>query len=229
MSQYVPALRPGAVGAPASPYAYRLPPDTFLQRRDPNWYIGDSIGPIPANLPESAKRELLAARASLALHQMADTLDSIINAQFSTTSIAGKTAVAVVIPVFGVLAFPAIKNAVEAKANLIAARDRLRKQAVEVAVGVARDTSISLAEAAQRIDSFLPNIAEGTKAQIKIASSSADIFGNAINAFKDGMKTVLTETAETVLPEDKDVPLWVWAVGGLTGLIAVAYIIGKVK
>lgn len=28
MSQYV------------SPYAYRLPPDTFLSRRDPNWYIG---------------------------------------------------------------------------------------------------------------------------------------------------------------------------------------------
>lgn len=48
MSQYVPALRPaGALGAAASPYAYRLPPDTFLSRRDPNWYIGATPTPTP--------------------------------------------------------------------------------------------------------------------------------------------------------------------------------------
>jgi hypothetical protein len=28
-----------------SPYAYRLPPDTFLSRRDPNWYIGATPTP----------------------------------------------------------------------------------------------------------------------------------------------------------------------------------------
>lgn len=36
MSQYVPA---------ASPYAYRLPPDTFLSRRDVNFYIGAAPAP----------------------------------------------------------------------------------------------------------------------------------------------------------------------------------------
>ena len=35
MSQYV-ARAPSS----SSPYAYRLPPDTFLSRRDPGWYIG---------------------------------------------------------------------------------------------------------------------------------------------------------------------------------------------
>ena len=39
MSQYV-ARSPSSPSSSASPYAYRLPPDTFLSRRDPNWYIG---------------------------------------------------------------------------------------------------------------------------------------------------------------------------------------------
>ncbi len=40
MSRYVsPRVAHAAVDA-ASPYAYRLPPDTFLSRRDPGFYIG---------------------------------------------------------------------------------------------------------------------------------------------------------------------------------------------
>lgn len=234
MSQYVPALRPaGAV--PASPYAYRLPPDTFLSRRDPGWYIGDSIGPTPAGLPENAKRELLAARASLALHQMADTLDAVINAQLSLTQIAGKTVPGAMIPGFGLVVLAAAKNAVEARSFLIEARDHIRKPSakllgpVEAAVNVARDTSIPLEEAARRIEEFLVGYASSLDAQMKIASSSASIFSNAVSAFKDGVKTVLEETKETVLPKDKDIPVWVWVAGGITSLLAVAYIIGKVK
>jgi hypothetical protein len=47
-----------------SPYAYRLPPDTFLARRDPNWYIGAATSPKPPTFKEqldlarSAFREL---------------------------------------------------------------------------------------------------------------------------------------------------------------------------
>jgi hypothetical protein len=44
MSQYV------ADRSDRSPYAYRLPPDTFLSRRDPNWYIGAT--PTPAQQAE---------------------------------------------------------------------------------------------------------------------------------------------------------------------------------
>lgn len=35
-----------------SPYAYRLPPDTFLSRRDPNWYIGATPTPTPEQQTE---------------------------------------------------------------------------------------------------------------------------------------------------------------------------------
>lgn len=236
MSQYVPALRPaGALGAPASPYAYRLPPDTFLSRRDPNWYIGDSIGPTPAGLPESAKRELLAARASLALHQMADTLDAVINAQLSLTQIAGKTVLGAMIPGLGFVVIAAAKNAAEARSFLIEARDRIRKPSarllgpVEAAVNVARDTSIPVEEAARRIEEFLRGYASDLDGQVRNATSSADIFGNAVDAFKQGVQTVLKETKETVLPKDEDIPVWVWVAGGITSLLAVAYIVGKVK
>jgi hypothetical protein len=235
MSRYIsPRVAHAAVDA-ASPYAYRLPPDTFLSRRDPGFYIGDAIGPTPAGLPESGKREILAARASLALHQMADLLDSVANAQFSTTSLAGKTAVAAAVPVVGTVVLPAIKNAVQAKSFLTEARDKIRKPSsrvagpVEVAVGVARDTSIPLAEASRRIEEFLTSYAADLDGQIKNALSSADIFGNAARSFKDGVKQVLAETRETLVPEDKDIPVWVWAAGGLASLIAVAYIVGKVK
>jgi hypothetical protein len=39
MSQYI-ARASSSSSSSASPYAYRLPPDTFLSRRDPGWYIG---------------------------------------------------------------------------------------------------------------------------------------------------------------------------------------------
>lgn len=35
-----------------SPYAYRLPPDTLLSRRDPNWYIGAAPTPTPEQQTE---------------------------------------------------------------------------------------------------------------------------------------------------------------------------------
>jgi hypothetical protein len=46
-----------------SPYAYRLPPDTFLSRRDPNWYIGAASAQPPTfqqqiDLARAALREL---------------------------------------------------------------------------------------------------------------------------------------------------------------------------
>jgi hypothetical protein len=220
--------------ADRSPYAYRLPPDTFLSRRDPGWYIGDSIGPTPAGLPESAKRELLAARASLALHQMADTLDAVLNAQLSLTQLAGKAVLGAMIPGVGFVVLASIKNAAEARSFLIEARDRIRKPSarllgpVEAAVNVARDTSIPLNEATRRIEEFLTGHASDLDAQIKMASSSANIFGNAVDAFKQGVQTVIQETADTIAPKDKDIPVWVWVAGGLTGLLAVAYIVGKV-
>jgi hypothetical protein len=220
--------------ADRSPYAYRLPPDTFLSRRDPGWYIGDSIGPTPAGLPESAKRELLAARASLALHQMADTLDSVINSQLSVAQLAGKTVLGAVIPGLGFVVFAAIKNAAQARSFLIEARDRIRKPSakvlgpVEAAVNVARDTTIPLEEAARRIEEFLKGFASDLDAQMQIAASSASIFGNAVTSFKQGVQTVIQETADTIAPKDEDIPVWVWVAGGLTGLLAVAYIVGKV-
>jgi hypothetical protein len=214
-----------------SPYAYRLPPDTFLSRRDPNWYIGAAS----AALPESAQRELLAGKAGSALYQMADTLDAVLNAQLSVSSIAGKAAVGGMIPGFGFIVLASAKNAADARAWLITARDKIRKPSakvtgpVEMVLAVARDPSISLSEATSRIEDFLKNYASDLDAQMKIASSSASIFTNAVRAFQDGVKTVLQETADTVAPKDKDIPVWVWVAGGLTGLLAVAYIIGKVK
>jgi|GEM_PF-2748658 len=65
MSHYVPAASTREEPA-ATPYAYRLPPDTFLSRRDPNWYIGSAATSTPRpltfqeqlDLARSAFREL---------------------------------------------------------------------------------------------------------------------------------------------------------------------------
>lgn len=51
-----------------SPYSYRLPPDTFLYRKDANWYIGGSAGFTPeqkAALLDQAKRNFIAAADDL--------------------------------------------------------------------------------------------------------------------------------------------------------------------
>jgi hypothetical protein len=59
MSRYVPTHAAHADVNAASPYAYRLPPDTFLSRRDPNFYIG------AVNLSPQFKEQLELARSAL--------------------------------------------------------------------------------------------------------------------------------------------------------------------
>jgi hypothetical protein len=59
--------------ADRSPYAYRLPPDTFLSRRDPGWYIG--AAPAPGHkLPPEVLQKTVAAlvQTNAAAKQIAD-------------------------------------------------------------------------------------------------------------------------------------------------------------
>lgn len=80
MSQYVPALRPAGA---ASPYAYRLPPDTFLSRRDPGWYIGAT--PTP-------EQQLEVKRWSDAIAALQQSEAAIMAQAQSTTDAKAKTA-----------------------------------------------------------------------------------------------------------------------------------------
>lgn len=211
-----------------SPYSYRLPPDTMLQRRDPSWYIGS------ASMSEADKRRALADSGTQALYKMADTLDAVINAQLSLITIAGKAVVGSMVPGLGLIVLASAKNAAEAREYLIVARDKIRKpdprlmSPVESVVAVANDVSLSFDQAVSRIEYFLTEYARSLDGQIKLAQSSAPIFANAVKAFGSGIETVLSKTSETILPS-KSIPLWVWAAGGLAGLFAIAYIAGKVR
>jgi len=224
MSHYVPA---------ASPYAYRLPPDTFLSRRDPNWYIGAASGPTP----DDVSRELLGAQTSVALHEMAKKLDDILKASFSSSSMVAGAAAASV-PGVGLIIFPAYANAVSARKFLTDARDKLVKpggaagqigSTVELALAVIRDKSIPYDEVARRVREFIQDTAKGIDDQIRLNQKSADIFGNTLKAFDEAAGQIKKKLKEAVVPEDKDIPVWAWAAGGLTAILAIAYITGKVK
>lgn len=211
-----------------SPYAYRLPPDTFLYRRDPRWYIGEP-------LTDSGRRELLVASAASALAGMRKKLDELINAQFSVSSLAGKAAVTVAVPGVGMVFLPAFANAVQARSFLTAARDKIMVvggktlSPLEAVSNVARDMSISAEEAERRITEFLKAYGEDIDAQMKLSKDSAGVFSNTWETFKKALKEVTKEVADAVLPKDEQIPAWAWAAGGLVGLVAVAYIVGKVK
>jgi len=225
MSQYV------------SPYAYRLPPDTFLSRRDPNWYIGATGAGATGALPDAAARELLGARASAALHEMAKKIDDVIKASFSASSMAGG-ALSVAVPGVGLILLPAFANAVQARKFFTDARDKMikpggaagqRGSTVELVIEVIRDTSIPLDEVARRTTEFLRETAKGVDDTIRLNQKSADIFGNTLTAFSDAAEDILKKTKEKLVPKDEEIPLWVWAAGGITAIIGVAYIVGKVK
>ena len=212
-----------------SHYDYRLPPDTFLSRRDPGWYIGAAQGPTQ----EDVARELLAAQTNVALHEMAKKLDDILRASFSDQKMV-KGAFATSLPGVGLLYFPAFANAVAARKFLTDAKDKLVKpggaagqkgSTAELAIAVIRDKSITYDDASRRVREFLRDHAQNIEAQIQLNQKSADIFGNTLTA----LETAADEITKKLVPEDKDIPIWVWAAGGLTAILAVAYITGKVK
>jgi hypothetical protein len=216
-----------------SPYAYRLPPDTFLSRRDPNWYIGAAPGPTS----DDDNRALLGAYTNVALHEMAKKLDDVIKASFSNSSmVAGAAAVAV--PGVGLIVLPAFANAVSARKFLTDARDKLVKpggaagqigSTAELALAVIRDKSIPYDEVSRRVREFIQDTAKGIDDQIRLNQKSAAFFANTLKAFEDAAEQIKKKLADAIIPEDKDIPVWVWAAGGLTAILAVAYITGKVK
>jgi hypothetical protein len=218
-----------------SPYAYRLPPDTFLSRRDPNWYIGAATSKGPT--PDDVSRALLSAHTNAALHEMAKKLDDVIQASFSKSSmVAGAAAVAT--PGVGLIVFPAFANAVSARKFLTDARDKLVKpggaagqigSTAELALAVIRDKSIPYDEVARRVREFIQDAAKGIDDQIKLNQKSANIFSNTLKAFEEAAAQIKEKLADALLPEDKDIPVWAWAAGGLTAILAIAYITGKVK
>ena len=208
-------------------YDYRLPPDTFLARRDSNWYIGDAASDL-----DIGKREVVGAHASVALADMSKKIDSILRASFSDSKMVGG-AFAASVPGIGLLVLPAFKNAVEARKFLTDARDKLVKpggaagqkgSTTELMFEVVRDRSIPYDEVVRRVKDFLSSMAQNIDEQIKLNQKSANIFSNALAAFEKAAG----EVANSLIPKDKDIPVWVWAVGGLAGLATVAYIVGKV-
>jgi hypothetical protein len=208
-------------------YDYRLPPDTFLARRDSNWYIGDAASDL-----DIGKREVVGAHASVALADMSKKIDSILRASFSDSKMVGG-AFAASVPGIGLLVLPAFKNAVEARKFLTDARDKLVKpggaagqkgSTTELMFEVVRDRSIPYDEVVRRVKDFLSSTAQNIDEQIKLNQKSANIFSNALAAFEKAAG----EVANSLIPKDKDIPVWVWAVGGLAGLATVAYIVGKV-
>ena len=209
-------------------YDHRLPPDTFLARRDSNWYIGDAA----SDQADIGNREVLGAHTSVALHEMAKKIDDILKASFSDSKMVG-SAFAMAVPGIGLLIMPAFKNAVSARKFLTDARDKLVKpggaagqqgSTVELMLGVVRDRSIPYDEVVRRVKDFLSSTAQNIDEQIKLNQKSANIFSNALAAFEKAAG----EVGGSLIPKDKDIPLWVWAVGGLAGLATVAYIVGKV-
>jgi hypothetical protein len=225
MSQYV------------SPYAYRLPPDTFLSRRDPNWYIGATGATGATALPDVAARELLGAQTNVALHEMAKKIDDVIKASFSSSRMVGG-ALSVMLPGVGPILLPAFANAVQAQKFLTDARDKMikpggaagqRGSTAELVIAVIRDTSIPLDEVTRRTMEFLRETAKSVDDQIRLNQKSADIFGNTLSAFSDAAEEILKKAKEKILPKDEDIPLWVWAAGGIAAIIGIAYITGKVK
>lgn len=213
-------------------YDYRLPPDTFLARRDSNWYIGDAA----SDQADIGKREVLGAHASVALQDMSKKIDGILNASFSDSKMVGG-AFAASVPGIGLLVLPAFFNAVSARKFLTDARDKLVKpggaagqkgSTTELMLEVVRNRSIPYDEVVRRVKDFLSSTAQNIDDQIKLNQKSANIFSNALAAFEKAADEVANKLGEKLIPKDKDIPLWVWAVGGLAGLATVAYIVGKV-
>lgn len=189
---------------------------------------GRGLAGLGAGPDENALREVLYARASVAIHEMANKITSILNASFSPSSMAAG-ALASAVPGIGLVVLPAFMNATQARAFLVKARDDLVKvggstlTVLEALGNVARDKSISYSEAVNRIDSFLRDFARNIDAQIKINKSSAGIFDNTLQAFRDAAKQVGKE----VVPADEDVPMWAWGIGGIAALVLISNIVNK--
>jgi hypothetical protein len=192
---------------------------------------GRGLAGLGATLDDNAQREVLYAHTSVAIHAMAKKVSDILNANFSTATMAGN-ALAVAVPAVGLVLLPAFKNAVEARAALVVMRDNLIKlggatgrsiSALEVTGEVARDKSISYSTAKARIEEYLRSTAKNLDDQMKMANSAASVFGNTLTAFEDATKQV----ANKVVPKDEDVPMWAWGAGGLAALWLVSNIVGK--
>lgn len=194
MSQYV------------SPYAYRLPPDTFLQRRDPNWYIG------AVTLSQAFKDQIALARS--ALRELA-SIAQIVQRAATNPGIAEAARVA--------LEFANVRG----PARLLQAEqtgDPTHLAAVQRATA-----AIFPAMEQEKI----PAIVSRFLTILIVGPAGAILTADQIDKAKEITREVVEELTPKIelpgLPPSKNIPVWVWAAGGLTGLLAVAYIVGKIR
>lgn len=191
MSQYV------------SPYSYRTPPDTFLYRRDPHWYIG------AVTLSQAYKDQITLARQ--ALKELATAAGFVKTA----TTDPGIEQAAIIALEWANVKGPARLDKAEQTG------DPVHLAAVQTATknifGMMKQEQIPAA-----VSRFFAMVVLGPAGAVMSASQ--------IDAAKQtGLEILEQITPNISLPPSKDIPLWVWAAGGLVGLVAVAYIVGKVK
>lgn len=198
-----------------SPYNYRLPPDTFLYRKDANWYIG-AAGALPAD------RQVYLDRMKVLVDKAKKEIDDLLNGRLSRSEIW----------LFSVGSIVTRLQQQDARSGLLRAKEQLDTY-IEILQNALEDPTRNLSEIIQTSEDFwkthaivvggwlgLSNLSlsDGMWTQIRAAASAA------LSAASSGAKKITEEIGKQAAKNPLGVAL---VAGGVVAALALYFYMKK--
>jgi hypothetical protein len=194
-------------------YDYRLPPDTFLARRDSNWYIG--APPAPASVQATLQQ------ASALLDRLAEQRNRIAAENMSFKVVTKTPTILGLLAAIGIGEFNSRINATD---TLLASLDNFVGEVFNRVEAQARDPKKdeqARLAAAQRLVTATTNILRVAGDTSPIEELSADIKKTVADIGKD--------TAKMLDPNEWKIPVWAYGLGAIVGLYYLSNIVKALK